>query len=105
LSAANGSVAGTIQIDKGDEADTVVVLTADDAETGSFLRTAHAVADGKYAFANLPPGSYKLVAVQESELSIQGNNVLGFEDLMESVAVGAGEKVTKDLQRRMPEAQ
>jgi len=40
--------------------------------------------------------------VPENDLVVQGNTVLGYEDLMESVTVGAQEKVIKDLKRATP---
>jgi hypothetical protein len=94
LSAATGSVSGTVQ------AGTVVVLTEAGEETGFDTRQATAGPDGTYTINNLPPGSYKLVAVSDAE----PDNLLGYENQMETVEVGTGEKVTKDLQRRTPEA-
>jgi hypothetical protein len=103
LSASSGSISGTVQDDKGNAAGTVVVLVeAGPEETGFEARNATAGADGTYTIANLPPGSYKLVAVDESDPAILNNDVLGYENLMETVEVGVGEKVTKDLKRRMP---
>jgi hypothetical protein len=103
LSAATGSISGTVQDDRGTAAGTVVVLTEAGPETGFDTRKTTAGADGTYTFANLPPGSYRLVAVEESNPSIRENDVLGYDNLMETVEVQAGSKVTKDLKRRMPE--
>jgi hypothetical protein len=55
--------------------------------------------------AGLAPGSYKLVAIPGDDLSVQGNEALGFEDRMESVELHAGDKVTRDLKRLTPESQ
>ena len=76
----------------------MVVMTG--TKTGGDAHYAMVAADGSYSFANVAPGSYKLVAVPESELEVQGNNVLGYEDQMESVQVGAQDKVIKDLKHR-----
>ncbi len=104
VSAATGSISGTVQDDKGSAAGTVVVLVeGGPKETGFDYRQATAGNDGTYTIPNLPPGSYKLVAVQESDPAIRNDDVLGYENLLETVEVGAGEKVTKDLKRRMPE--
>jgi hypothetical protein len=107
LSAATSSVSGTVQ--PGDVKDaggrvaglTVVMVPADE-ETGGDAKYADVGADGKYTIANVPPGNYKLVAVPEKDMRLQGNNLLGFEDVMESITVGAQEKVIKDLVRRQP---
>jgi hypothetical protein len=103
VSAATGSISGTVQDDQGNAAGTVVVLTDAGEESAFGPRQTTARADGVYTFANLPPGSFKLVAVQESDPEIDGGAVLGYENQMETVDIGAGEKVTKDLKRRMPE--
>ena len=87
LSAATGSISGTVQ------AGTVVVLTGFDD------RKATAGPDGTYTIDHLPPGSYQIVAVWDTEPV----NLIGYENLMETVDVGPGEKVTKDLQVRTPE--
>lgn len=87
LSAATGSISGTV------EAGTVVVLTGLDE------RKATAGPDGTYTIDHLPPGSYQIVAVSDTEPV----NLIGYENLMETVDVGPGEKVTKDLQVRTPE--
>ena len=87
LSAATGSISGTVQ------AGTVVVLTGFDD------RKATAGPDGTYTIDHLPPGSYQIVAVSDTEPV----NLIGYENLMETVDVGPGEKVTKDLQVRTPE--
>jgi hypothetical protein len=103
VSASTGAISGTVQDDRGNAAGTVVVLTEAGAETGFDPRRTTAGADSTYTFANLPPGSYKLVAVEENDPATQGNAVLGYENLMETVEVGVGEKATKNLKRRMPE--
>jgi hypothetical protein len=51
------------------------------------------------------PESYKLVALPENEIAIEGNDVLGYEDQMVTIEVGTDEKVTKDLKRRPPTPQ
>ncbi|MGD1069878.1 MAG: carboxypeptidase-like regulatory domain-containing protein [Bryobacteraceae bacterium] len=105
LSASTGSISGVIQDDAGNAANIMVVLTASDEDSDFEPRRTSAGADGKYSFENLPPGTFKLVATAESDPATQGNNVLGYEKQMETVTVGIGEKVTKDLRRRMPDDQ
>jgi protocatechuate 3,4-dioxygenase beta subunit len=101
LSAATSSVSGSVQ-GTGPATSLEVVMVPADEETGGDAQEATVGADGKYTVANVPPGNYKLVAVPEKDMRLQGNNVLGFEDAMESVTVGAQEKVIKDLKRATP---
>ena len=99
MSAATGSVSGVVQTSGEGREGTMVVLTAAAEETIFGARYAMPGVDGAYTIDGLPPGSYILVAVPESS-AIQGNTVPGYEDQMETVQVGAREKVTKDLKRR-----
>jgi hypothetical protein len=93
VSAATGSVSGTVRPSEGSAAGTTVALTAADEESFFRQRTATAGADGVYSIANLPPGRYKLVALPEPETQ-------AYEDQMETVEVRDREKVTKDLTLR-----
>jgi protocatechuate 3,4-dioxygenase beta subunit len=101
LSAATGSIAGTVQADDGNHDDQMVVLTSEDE--GFQLRSTEVKADGSYTFAHVPPGSFQIVAVDGFHYDPAGNTLPGFERLMESVDVPAGSKVTRDLKLRMPE--
>lgn len=103
VSAATGVVTGTLHDDKGSTAGTQVVLVEAGEETGFDARRVTAGADGTYTIPNLPPGNYKLVATSEDNPTIADNDVFGYENQMEAVTVGVGEKVMKDLRRRTPE--
>jgi hypothetical protein len=90
----------------GGNAGGAVVWMAPGEESSGFHRVWHVTtrADGSYTFTDLAPGVYKIVASQGGfalGVSLLGVSLLGVslddEDEMESVAVGAGEKVTKDL--------
>jgi len=67
-------------------------------------RYAVAQADGSYSFTGLPPGPYQIVAVQESDndLVMQQNGIDFYEGLMDDIEVHSGDKITKDLRRRVP---
>ena len=103
VTAATGSISGTVQDDSGNAASAIVALTSGEDEF-DFVpdRQVTAKADGAYTFTNLPPGTYRIVAMQDAG---QGNSVFGYEDLMEAIEVRDGEKVTKDLKRQTGEAQ
>jgi len=106
MSAATGSVSGTVHDDSGNTAGLRVVMVPADEETGGDTPYATVGADGKYTIANVPPGNYKLVAMPEKDMEqVRGYNILGYEDVMESVKVGAQEQVIKDLKRAAPAEQ
>jgi Carboxypeptidase regulatory-like domain len=104
LSTATGSISGTVLDSEGKAAaGALVVLTEAGPETGFDARMATAGAEGAYTFANLPPGSYKLVAMEERNPAIRENNVIGYDQLTEVVEVETDARVTKNLKRRMPD--
>lgn len=99
MGAANSSVSGTVEGAGGHASDVIVVLAGED-EHGIGMRYAGVGADGTYTFDHLAPGEYQIVAIPESDMAMQGNKVIGYEDQMESVKVGPKEKATKDLKQR-----
>ncbi len=115
MGAANSSISGTVQDSKGPAANLMVVLLpadenpnpdSDDDEMGfNFQRIVGTAGDGSYSFDHIAPGSYRLVAVPENEMEISGNQVIDYEDQMETVTVGPNDKITKDLKRRDPTPQ
>jgi hypothetical protein len=87
----------------------VVLLPADgDADADSddevmgfgFQKSVGTAGNGTYSFDHVAPGTYRLVAVPENEMEMSGNQVIGYEDQMETVTVRPKDKVTKDLKRR-----
>ena len=108
MAAAKGSISGTVQGSNGPAAGLVVVLLPAEAEDGadySVDKEAESGADGSYSFDHVAPGSYRLVAVPPNEMEITGDQVIGYEDQMETVTVGPNDKITKDLKRRDPTPQ
>lgn len=87
LSAHTGSVAGTVRDDSGNAVGGASV-TLWDSERQFGQQTA-SKADGTYGFTGLIPGSY-LIGVTDD---------LDDDDVMESIDIGPGEKVIKDLKR------
>ena len=104
LSPATGSVSGTVRDDKGNPAEARVVLVRD-GETGSLhARYASAHKDGLYSFPNLPPGTYKLVAVSEDDADLiaprpgmSEPELSDYEDTMLTVEIQGAEKASRDL--------
>lgn len=107
LSPAAGSVSGIIRDEQGNPAEARVVLIRD-GEPGAFLaRYATAKKDGAYAFPNLPPGNYKLVAVAEDDEDLialrpgeSEPDLSDYEDTLETVEIHSAESVSKDLKRQ-----
>ena len=99
-----GSIAGVVVDAHGEAAGTRVVLAFDSAGNPNSRRYATAGPDGTYQFNDLAPGTYKLVAVQDSDsdsvLQFAGLDL--YEDLMETVEIHPGDKVVKELKRRAP---
>jgi hypothetical protein len=91
VGAANSSVSGTVS---GGNA-TQVTLKGPDF----VARSGPVKADGTYEFAGLAPGSYRIVATP------LGEAVESYEDAMEDIEIGAGEKVVKDLKRQALDGQ
>jgi protocatechuate 3,4-dioxygenase beta subunit len=104
LSPATGSVSGIVRDDKGNRAEARIVLVRDE-EAGSFhARYASAHKDGIYSFPNLPPGSYKLVAVSEDDADLiapkpgwSEPDLSDYDDAMQTIEIHAAEKASRDL--------
>jgi hypothetical protein len=103
LSTATGSVSGTVHDDRGNAAEARVFLVHDRGEDAIFAsQSVKTKADGAYSFPNVPPGSYKLVAVPEddADLVVQGYGLTEYDDVMNSVEIHAADKVPLDLELR-----
>jgi hypothetical protein len=107
LSAASGSVSGTVRDDLENAVEARVGLIAadenDDKSVGFSPRWSNAGKDGSYTFPNLPPGNYKLLALPraEAEMIVRMGGLMDYPDEMDRVAIREGEKVSLDL-RRLP---
>jgi protocatechuate 3,4-dioxygenase beta subunit len=88
VSAATGSLSGTVRDENGKPFAAALVLLPDEMRLFAVPKNATAQADGAFAFPSLTPGSYRL--------GIEGDD----EGDMEDVVIGPGEKVTKDLKRQ-----
>jgi hypothetical protein len=99
LSAATGSVSGTVLDDQGKPVESRVALILDGENPGFATRYAKAKQDGAYSFQNLPPGNYKLVAVPENDadLILEESALAEYADAMVTAEVGDGEKISLDL--------
>jgi hypothetical protein len=57
---------------------------------------------GAYGFTSLPPGKYRLAAVDDVDLAMgaRGMNWEDYENFVENLDLQAGDKVIKDLKQR-----
>jgi hypothetical protein len=100
LSAAVGSISGTIHDAKGNPAEALVMLLRDlGEETILVSRSTDAKPDGSYSFANLQPGKYRIAAFphEGADLVLRPDGLAVFDDLMQSVEVAPAGKVSMDL--------
>ena len=98
VSATMGSISGSVQDESGKPVEAMVNLLIDGGDFG-FQRQVPSKRDGSYTINNLPPGTYKLVAIEI------GDNEEPYLDAAETVELGPGAKLTKDLKRQTPSGQ
>jgi len=98
------SITGTVRDELEKPTGSLVMLVEDPADLAVTPRYASVVGDGTYSFTNVPPGSYRIVATQRNDMMTvqRPGGLIDYEDLMESLELHAGEKLTKDLNRRTP---
>ncbi len=103
LSSAMAAIDGTVRDDNGPAAHAVVVVMPEVPGTGWASRFVEAKPDGTYHFSGIPPGKYKIAALDRSDY----NEVSQLGDLdeyldTEPIEAGAGEKLTLDLKSVKP---
>jgi hypothetical protein len=87
-----GHVSGAVQGNRAAVADLKVALVAVTSERDLSPRFADIGADGRYSFDSVVPGNYRLAAVDENDLVIQGADGLQeYEGVVEMVTVRGGE--------------
>jgi hypothetical protein len=103
LSSAMGSVTGTVSDDRGPLATAMVALVPEDWDGMGQPRRASTKPDGAYQMANIAPGKYRIVAVDEADRNLLTYpNLVDLMDTMESIEIHANDKLTKDLKRVKP---
>jgi hypothetical protein len=103
LSNAVSSISGTAHDGKGNPAEALVILARDRGEeTLVVSRSTDAQANGAYSFPNIAPGNYKVIALPREDVDIVRDpfGLAAYDDLMESVEVAPGSKVSMDIERR-----
>jgi hypothetical protein len=103
LSGNVGEISGTVRDDKG-PAPAFAVLVPETEDGSEFqMRTGP---KGNYSFQGIAPGNYRLFALPQGEgirADFTARDLESYEDIMEHVSVGPGQRVTKDLKVRAPE--
>ena len=91
-------LSGRVNDSKGPVANATVVMFG---PSGSW--NTQADSSGTYKFTRLPPGRYRLVALEDGASVLRRSEDLDdYENFVESVDLGAGDKITKDLKQRPP---
>jgi Carboxypeptidase regulatory-like domain len=100
VSAAHGEVSGTVSDDKGPVAGAVVELMQD-----NWISDQTTDSSGRYAFRNVPPGSYRIVAGDERvrELPQDSELIEPYKISLVALEVHAGDKITQDLKQILPD--
>jgi protocatechuate 3,4-dioxygenase beta subunit len=103
VSSAMATINGTVSDDKGPAAHAAVVIMQEAPDTGWAFRFAEAKPDGTYTLTGVPPGKYKIAAVDQGEI----NELSQLGDLddyldMETIEVSPNDKLTKDLKSVKP---
>ena len=101
ISAVTGEISGTVRDSKGPIA--AAIMQRPDGEDAA-LR-AMADSSGSYSMTGLPPGKYRLLAVDDriAALLEERGDLGDYEDMAETVELHAGEKITKDLKLVPPD--
>jgi hypothetical protein len=94
LSAARGTISGTVSDSKGPVSGAMVALMRD-----HFSREVSTDANGRYSLPDVHPGTYKLVAGDERvrDLWRDSDALADYKDVLVTVELHAGEMVTQDL--------
>lgn len=98
-----GEVAGTVRSDG--ELGPMVVIVMPESDDFRPLRTMSVDRDGSFVLRSLPPGKYRLLAIDPNEMNgpYRTPDMQEYEDFLETVELRAGEKTTKDLRKYTPE--
>ena len=102
ISAQWGSVSGTVDTGDAPAAGFGVVMLPDNEESAGPMGTQNIRlhADGSYSLDSVPPGTYRIAAVAESDMNevMQGGDEWeAYASVAETVTVHAGDKATQDL--------
>jgi hypothetical protein len=97
-----GAVSGTVSDSQGVVAGIAVALTPENPKGGLLPQLTTTDASGNYTLDSIPPGKYKLVPVEESDIywTSRGKGLDAYKDTLVEVEVHAKEKLSKDLKRR-----
>jgi Carboxypeptidase regulatory-like domain len=92
-------VSGTVNDSKGPAPNTLVYLVS---EAGRHVQGVVTKADGTYRMPGVPPGKYRLAAVEEGFTldGMAGSQLEDYADVAESLDLRPGDKITKDLKKK-----
>jgi hypothetical protein len=101
-SSALGGVSGTVRNGDSPAVGALVALISDDPDDHSVARYTTSANDGNYSFDEIPPGVYKLAAVNERDTKTI-DDIEDYGEAVETIEVHEHEKISKDLVWSTPE--
>jgi hypothetical protein len=100
VSAATGEISGTVSDSKGPVRSAMVMLMQDGSNDSEATNTDP---NGRYLLPHLRPGKYKLLAGSEGAESMMNSRALEeYEEMVATVELHAGDKITQDLAQIPP---
>jgi hypothetical protein len=101
VSSAMGTISGKVTDDKGPATAASVMLAPDDTESGQGNRFVDVQPDGAYIMPTIPPGKYRIVAIDEAARSqfLRANRE-DYIDQTEPIEIHANDQITKDLKKK-----
>ena len=104
VSSAMASLTGTVSDDRGPAPSAMVGPLPMDWGAYPQIYLTNPKPDGTYSFDAIPPGRYKIAAVDDADRTLlaRSGDQEGMMDLMETIEVHANDKLTKDLKTIKP---
>ncbi len=102
VSAAFGTVSGTVADDSGPVAGARVALVRDDFVSLGDVTFASTDAAGSYTIDHVRPGKYRIAAIEDNDTAARWGNLDDYEDIVARIEVQPKDKVTQELRRHRP---
>jgi len=101
VSSAMGTISGKVTDGKGPATAASVMLAPDDTDSGQSNRFVDVQSDGAYIMPMIPPGKYRIGAIDEAARSqfLRANRE-DYIDQTEPIEIHANDQITKDLKKK-----
>jgi large repetitive protein len=101
ISSEVGEISGVVSDGNGPVANARLALSVYDDER-STVTFATADATGNYRFGNLPPGKYRLAAIDDGDAAAAKGVLEDYQDVLAEVEIHASDRVIQNLTRHAP---